>query len=109
MKKKEKLFSLTEKDFKIQFQRGRGNGGQKKNKTSSACICSHEPSGAQGYAEDFREQSRNKKLAFQRMTDTDEFKSWLKLKIEAALGNLEIEEADDLGNVRTRKVRHEEI
>jgi protein subunit release factor A len=107
--KKEKLFTLTEKDFDFIFQRGRGNGGQKKNKTSSACICSHKPSGAQGYAEDHREQSQNKKLAFKRMTETAEFQSWLRVKIDAACGNVEIEEADDFGILRKRKVNHEEI
>ncbi len=109
MRKKEKLFSLTAKDFDIQFTRGRGKGGQKKNKTSSACICSHKPSGAQGYAEDSREQSQNKKLAFKRMTETPEFKSWLHMKIQAALGNIEIEEADDFGNVKRRILNHEEV
>lgn len=109
MKNKERLFKLTEKDFDFQYTRGRGNGGQKKNKTSSACICSHKSSGAQGYAEDSREQSQNKKLAFKRMTETAEFKSWLKLKIEAACGNIEIEEADDFGTLRKRLLRQEEV
>lgn len=109
MKRKEKLFTLTEKDFNFVYQRGRGNGGQKKNKTSSACICSHKPSGAQGYAEDHREQSRNKTLAFKRMTETPEFQAWLKFKIEAACGHIEIEEADDFGTVRKRLLDHREV
>lgn len=106
---KQKLFTLTEKDFEFSFNRGRGNGGQKKQKTASACICSHRPSGAEGYAEDHREQGRNKKLAFERCTKTPEFQSWLKLKIEAAQGNIEIEEPDDFGVMKKRKLRHEEV
>lgn len=109
MRKKERLFKLTQKDFNFQWTRGRGKGGQKKNKTESACICSHYPSGAEGYAEDTRSREQNKKLAFQRLTETKEFKSWLNLKIEAACGNIEIEEADDFGNIKNRTLRHEEI
>lgn len=109
MKKKERLFKLTDKDFKFQFVRGRGTGGQKKNKTSSACIAMHEPSGAQGYCEDYRESHRNKRLAFARLTETKEFKSWLNLKIEAAMGHIEIEEPDDFGVVRKRKLNYDEV
>lgn len=108
-KKREKLFTLTEKDFEFKFTRGSGKGGQKKNKTSSACQCFHRPSNSMGEAEDHREQTRNKKLAFERCTKTTSFQGWLKLKIEAALGNIEIEEADDFGTMRKRKVSHEEI
>lgn len=109
MKKRQLLFSLTEKDFIFKEKRGSGKGGQKRNKTSSAIQCFHEPSGAMGESEDSRSQSQNKKMAFKRMTDTKEFKSWLKLKTEAALGNIQIEENDESGNSVKRKVRHEEI
>ena len=108
-KKREVLWSVTEKDLIFKATRGSGKGGQKKNKTSSAMQCFHPPSGAMGEAEDFREQSRNKKLAFKRMAESKEFQAWAKMKTEAALGNIEITEADDLGTMRTRKVKHEEI
>lgn len=109
MRKKELVFRLTEKDFRFQMKRGSGAGGQKKNKTSSAVQCFHDPSGSMGEAEDQRDQAQNKKLAFKRCTDKPEFKVWLQLKIDAALGKLEIEENDDTGNKVKRKVKHEEI
>lgn len=109
MKKKERLFKLTEKDFEFNYVRGRGAGGQKKNKTSSACQCFHRPSESMGYAEDSRCQKQNKKLAFKRLTETAKFKSWLQLKIDAAMGQVEIEEPDDFGTMRKRLVNHEEI
>lgn len=43
------------------------------------------------------------------MFETTEFKAWLKLKIEAAVGNVEIEEPDDFGTIRKRLLRHEEV
>lgn len=107
--KRERVFKLTEKDFIFKATRGSGKGGQKKNKTSSAIQCFHEPSGAMAECEDSRDQSQNKKIAFKRLTETIKFKAWLQLKIDAANGQVEIEEPDDFGVMRTRKVRHEEI
>lgn len=71
------VFSVTAKDCEWSYTRGTGNGGQKKNKTSSAVHCKHPPSGAYGYAEDNRSQHQNRQLAFQRMAATKEFKDWL--------------------------------
>lgn len=109
MRNKVKLFTLTEKDFIVQAKRGSGKGGQKKNKTSSAIQIFHEPSGAMGEAEDHRQQSQNRKLAFKRLTDSTKFKAWLQLKIDAACDNVDIEEADDKGVMQKRKLRHEEV
>jgi protein subunit release factor B len=93
---KELLFSVTAKDCDFIFQRGRGNGGQKKNKTNSACICRHKESGAEGYAEDSRSQLDNRRLAFKRMVETPAFKAWHKLEIAKRTGLLkQVEEAVD--------------
>lgn len=109
MKKREKLFSITASDCTFLAKRGSGKGGQKKNKTSSAIQCFHEPSGAMGEAEDHREQGQNKKLAFERMFNSPEFQSWLHLKIDAAMGRIDIEENSAKGNKITRKLNHEEV
>ena len=79
------------------------------NKTASAIQCFHEPSGAMGEAEDSRKQSQNRNSAFERMVATPEFQTWLKLKIDAAKGDVEIEEPDDNGKRIKRKLRHEEV
>ena len=100
------LLSITKDDCEWIYQRGRGNGGQKKNKTNSAVICSHKPSKAQGYAEDMREQSLNRQLAFRRMVETKEFQTWLKTESLKKLGVLEeieskVEKALKDSNIRT--------
>jgi protein subunit release factor B len=85
---KKPIVSVTKDDCEWIYQRGSGNGGQKKNKTNSAVICTHKISRAQGYAEDNREQSRNRELAFKRMVETKKFQSWLKTETLKKLGVL---------------------
>lgn len=98
MKTKKRLwFSITAKDCEFKAKRGSGNGGQKRNKTSNAIQCWHEPSGAMGEAEDHRSQLQNRQLAFERMVASDEFQSWLKLEIEVKRGNVGIELSDGKG------------
>ena len=93
MKEREKLVSLTKKDFRWDYFRGSGKGGQKRNKTSSGVRCTHEESGAVGQSDDTRQQGKNKIIAFKRMSQTKEFQSWLKLECARVTGALkEIEE-----------------
>ena len=83
---KEILFSVTAADCDWICQRGSGNGGQKKNKTSSAVRCLHRASGAAGYAEDNRSQHINRQTAFKRMAATEAFKTWHKIEVMRQLG-----------------------
>jgi protein subunit release factor B len=77
---KEIVFSVTAADCTWSCTRGTGSGGQKKNKTNSAVHCIHKPSGAHGYAEDSREQHRNRSTAFARMAASNEFQQWNKME-----------------------------
>lgn len=85
---KKLLFSITKKDFEIQVFRAGGKGGQKQNKTSSGVIIIHKESGARGEARDSRYQHVNKKNAFKRLINTQEFKQWLKIKAAQISGEL---------------------
>lgn len=88
---RQKIISLNKDDFKWQVFRGFGKGGQKRNKTSNAVRCIHEASGAVGEAEDGRSQDLNRKMAFKRMADSPEFKTWLKLQHDIYLGKVKLE------------------
>jgi len=88
MEKRELLFSVTAKDCDWDYVRGSGNGGQKRNKTSSAVRCRHRDSGSVGYSEDTRSQHQNKILAFKRMISTKEFKTWHRLEVARKTGEL---------------------
>lgn len=86
---RELLFSVTAADCEWSYTRGSGNGGQKKNKTSSAVHCMHRPSGAHGYSEESRSQLDNKRAAFVKMCNSDKFKQWHKMECMRRLGVLE--------------------
>ena len=87
---KELLFSVTASDCRFDYFRGTGKGGQKRNKTSSGCRCTHKDSGAVGVSDDTRSQHQNKRIAFQRMAESDRFKSWHKIECARVTGALQI-------------------
>ena len=89
---KERLFSVTQKDFDIQFYRGTGNGGQKLNKTSSACRITHKETGLQACCEEYRQQHMNKEKAFEKLVNSDEFQKWLKTKSYEVMGKVKTQE-----------------
>lgn len=78
---KEKLFSLTASDFRWDYYRGTGSGGQKRNKTENCCRCTHEKSGAVATSEDGRSKEHNRKEAFKKCVNSPIFKAWLSLEI----------------------------
>lgn len=104
----QKLFSVTEDDFTWQFFRAGGKGGQKQNKTSSACRCIHPPSGAIGESREERQQSQNRKIAFNRCVNSKEFQNWIKLTASAmSLGFQNIEkQVDDMMREENIKVEY---
>ena len=83
------ILTITRDDCEWRYQVGRGNGGQKKQKTSSAVICFHRPSEAEGYAEDTRSQLQNRSIAFKRMFESIKFQNWLKLETMRLVGDLD--------------------
>lgn len=84
---KELLLSITEKDFDITFfKRSKGPGGQKQNKTSSACRIIHKSTGLMSESHEDRSQLRNKEIAFLKLVNSKPFQVWLKIKIAEAQG-----------------------
>lgn len=75
-----KLFTVDTDEFRIEFFRAGGHGGQNQNKRDTACRITHIESGAVGIARDERSQAQNKKLAFQRCVNSKKFQTWLKFK-----------------------------
>lgn len=84
---KEILFSVTAADCRWDYFRGSGKGGQKRNKTSSGVRCTHTASGAVGQSDDTRSQHSNKRIAFERMAETEKFKTWHRLECARRMGD----------------------
>jgi protein subunit release factor B len=105
---KKLLFSITKDDFDIQFTKGSGKGGQKRNKCETACRIVHPESGAVGYSETERSQLQNKKLAFERLVNSDKFRQWHKIETAKHLGlTTDIEQkVNDMMNPTNLKVEY---
>lgn len=93
MRDKKLLFSLTKKDFEFQTFRSGGKGGQHQNTRNTGVRIIHKESGARGESREERSQYENKKKAFERLINSDKFKTWHKKKTaEILLGLEKIEE-----------------
>jgi protein subunit release factor B len=92
MGERQLLFSLTKKDFELQFFRCGGKGGQKQNKTSSGCRVIHRESGAVGESREERSQIQNKKNAFERCVKHPKFKIWHSMRVQECLTKVKMED-----------------
>lgn len=102
---KELLFSVTASDCEWQYLRGTGPGGQKRNKTESKVRCVHRASGAVGESDLTRSQAQNKQIAFRKMAESKEFRTWHKIETARRLGDkLTIEEKVDQAMIETNLV-----
>ena len=86
--KREILFSVTASDCRFDYFKGTGKGGQKRNKTESGVRCTHLDSGAVGKSDDTRSQHQNKRIAFERMAYSSDFKAWHKIEVARRTGAL---------------------
>lgn len=78
---RELLFTVTKNDLEVQTFRAGGKGGQKQNKTDSGVRIKHRDSGAVAESREARTQLENKRLAWRRLQETPEFKTWLRKRV----------------------------
>ena len=106
MENREPIISITKKDCRFDFYRGSGKGGQKRNKTSNCCRCTHLASGAVGKSEEGRSKEQNIKRAFRRMAESERFKVWLKIEVSKVTGEakrIEKKVEQDMRKIRIEK------
>ena len=109
MENREKLLSLSKKDFIVQTFRAGGKGGQKQNKTSSGVRILHQESGSVGESREERSQHQNKKIAFNRLVNSKSFQKWLRIEVSRSCGRLaEIESLVD-SEINSNNVKCEVI
>ena len=61
--------NVDKTQLRIEYFRGSGAGGQKRNKTSSACRITHLPTGKVSACEAGRQQTKNREEAFRKLAD----------------------------------------
>jgi protein subunit release factor A len=80
MSKKELLFSVTKKDFNIDWFSGRGAGGQNRNKNQNCVRLKHPESGAMATGQSNKSRQANLREALKTLTDSSKFKIWINRK-----------------------------
>lgn len=102
MTEKTPILSVTLADCDVQTKRGRGKGGQNRNKRDTAVRIVHRASGAVGESQEERSQLQNKKAAFRRMAETPKFQAWLRqMRGQVTLAEIEASEQMRPRNIKT--------
>lgn len=78
---RELVLSVHSTDCRWEYFPAGKNGGQKGNKTASACRVTHEPSGAKGESREQTSQFQNRRTAWRRMVNSPAFKVWYTRKL----------------------------
>ena len=89
---KELLFSITKKDFKIDWFSGTGAGGQKRNKTQNCLRLHHIASGVISTGQSNKERKSNIKEALEGLIKNPKFKMWHASKVKELLTGKSIEQ-----------------
>lgn len=90
--KKELLFSITKKDFKIDWFSGKGAGGQYRNKHQNCIRLQHLESGVIVTGQSHRDRVSNQKEAINNLINHPQFKLWHSRKVMEVIENKTIEE-----------------
>ncbi len=92
MTMKELLFSITKKDFKINWFSGTGAGGQGRNKLMNSCRLTHTPSNTMATGQSNKSRVANQKEALHGVLEHPVFKMWFNQQILEHLSGETVEE-----------------
>ena len=92
MPKKELLFSVTKKDFDIDYFSGKGAGGQYRNKHKNCVRIRHKESGAYATGQSNRDRKNNIHEAINGLVDSKKFKLWINRKALEVIEGRSLEE-----------------
>lgn len=88
---KEHLFSITKKDFEINYFSGKGAGGQHRNKHQNCVRLKHKNSNVISTGQSHKERKSNLKEAFNNLFNNPKFQLWFKRKSFEVIENKTIE------------------
>ena len=80
------LFSVTKDECDWSTFTCGGKGGSGKDTSNNGARCTHRESGAVGEARDTRSQLLNRRSAFRRMVESEEFVAWHKIEVARRIG-----------------------
>jgi protein subunit release factor B len=89
---REHLFTLTKKDFKINYFSGTGAGGQYRNRHKNCVRLTHIASGVTVTGQSYREQKANLKEAFNNLKKHPKFMLWINKKAREIIDGKTIEQ-----------------
>jgi len=89
---KKLLFSITKKDFKIDYFSGTGSGGQHRNKHQNCVRLHHPASKAVVTGQSHKERKSNIKEALNNLLKNPKFKLWHSQKVSEIIEEKTIEE-----------------
>ena len=92
---KELLFSITKKDFKLDWFSGTGAGGQYRNKHQNCLRLTHIESGVTVTGQSHRERISNQKEAINNLVKHPQFKMWHAKKVMEIIEGKSIEDKVD--------------
>ncbi len=90
------LFSVTRKDLEMQTFSVGGHGGSGKDTSNSGCRLVHRPSGATGEGREHRSLTRNRIAAFERLVNSDKFKTWHRIECAQRMGQTTSETSEQV-------------
>lgn len=90
--KKELLFSITKKDFYVEYFSGTGAGGQHRNKHQNCVRLHHLESRAIGTGQSSRKRSSNMREAISSLLKSPRFKIWHSAKVQEILTGKSLDE-----------------
>jgi protein subunit release factor A len=89
---REKLFSVSLSDCRVETFTVGGHGGSGKDTSNTGVRITHPPSGAVGIGRDERSQLQNKRAAFRRLSETKAFKQWARLRAAQLSGQKSVDQ-----------------
>jgi peptide chain release factor 1 len=92
MNRKNLLFSITKKDFKIDYFSGTGAGGQYRNRHKNCVRLTHIDSNVTVTGQSNRERLSNLKEAFRNLMNDPKFKLWYNIKVKEMLDGISLEQ-----------------
>jgi peptide chain release factor 1 len=89
------LFTLTKKDFKVDYFSGSGAGGQHRNKHQNCVRLRHPASGAIAVGQSHRDRKSNMREAKRNLVNNGKFKMWHTRKCHELLTGKTLDERVD--------------